>query len=270
MPEGLTRPNLFGPLLAALMRPAPAVLHALRWALSRAAGPSGHVTPQVAAAGGGRKWRPRIALHIRTMSGHRARNLTQRERSRRLANGVMCLRRELSRVAAADASRAASVGAGMPGVGIAAPASASSVVRRQGQVGMPIGVLVSSSPEGRDAVQQRLQRGGDDSGGSEGGEGGQGGTAKAAALLVFDWRLFLAEAPEHTVLALQRSEDEAASFCSGINQTEAHRCRRAAHLRDWGPDPHWVALVELLLASSASEAVVGAGYPFFKARTTLA
>jgi len=72
------------------------------------------------------------------------------------------------------------------------------------------------------------------------------------------------------VRALQRSEDEAASFCSGINQTEAHRCRRAAHLRDWGPDPHWVALVELLLASSASEAVVGAGYPFFKARTTLA
>ena len=72
------------------------------------------------------------------------------------------------------------------------------------------------------------------------------------------------------VRALQRSEDEAASFCSGINQTEAHRCRRAAHLRDWGPDPHWVALVELLLASSASEAVVGAGYPFFKVRATLA
>ena len=202
VPEGLTRPNLFGPLLSALMRPAPAVLHALRWALSRAAGPSGHVTPQVAAAGGGRKWRPRVALHIRTMSGHRARNLTQRERSRRLANGVMCLRRELSRVAAADASRAASVGVGMPGVGIAAPASASSEVRPQGGAGMPIGVLVSSSPEGRDAVQQRLQRGGDDNSGSEGGEGGQGGTAKAAALLVFDWRLFLAEAPEHTVLTV--------------------------------------------------------------------
>ena len=214
------------------MRPAPAVLHALRWALSRAAGPSGHVSPQVAAAGGGRKWRPRIALHIRTMSGHRARNLTQRERSRRLANGVMCLRRELSRVAAADASRAASAGAGMPGVGIATPASASSEGRQQGGAGMPIGVLVSSSPEGRDAVQQRLQRGGDGGDqGSEGGEGGEGGAAKAAALLVFDWRLFSAEAPEHTVLifsgvivstpdgwrhqntrcgALQRSEAEAA------------------------------------------------------------
>ena len=39
------------------------------------------------------------------------------------------------------------------------------------------------------------------------------------------------------VRALQRSEDEASSFCSAINQTEAHRCRRTAHLRDWGPDP---------------------------------
>ena len=254
MPEGLTRPNLFGPLLAALMRPAPAVLRALRWALSRAAGPSGHVSPQVAAAGGGRKWRPRIALHIRTMSGHRARNLTQRERSRRLANGVMCLRRELSRVAAADASRAASAGAGMPGVGIATPASASSEGRQQGGAGMPIGVLVSSSPEGRDAVQQRLQRGGDDGGGSEGGDGGDGGAAKAAALLVFDWRLFSAEAPERTVLivsgvvvgavivstpsgrrrrstccgGLQRSEAEAAAPCISHASPAAAPCIQAA------------------------------------------
>ena len=255
MPEGLTRPNLFGPLLAALMRPAPAVLHALRWALSRAAGPSGHVSPQVAAAGGGRKWRPRIALHIRTMSGHRARNLTQRERSRRLANGVMCLRRELSRVAAADASRVASAGAGMPGVGIATPASASSEGRQQGGAGMPIGVLVSSSPEGRDAVQQRLQRGGDGGDqGSEGGEGGEGGAAKAAALLVFDWRLFSAEAPERTVLivsgvvvgavivsthsgrrrrstccgGLQRSEAEAAAPCISHASPAAAPCIQAA------------------------------------------
>jgi len=44
-------------------------------------------------------------------------------------------------------------------------------------------------------------------GAGEGGEGGaakaEGGAARAAAraaaLLVFDWRLFAAEAPEHTV-----------------------------------------------------------------------
>lgn len=39
-------------------------------------------------------------------------------------------------------------------------------------------------------------------------------------------------------------------------------------MRDWGPEPHWVAVVELLLAASASVAVVGGGYPHFKVCNT--
>eukprot|EP00908_Phaeocystis_cordata_P003471 Transcript_13803.p1 GENE.Transcript_13803~~Transcript_13803.p1 ORF type:complete len:553 (+),score=177.09 Transcript_13803:62-1720(+) len=227
VPDGAARPNVFGPLLASLMRPTPAVLHALRWALARGrgGGATAHAAP----------WRPRIALHIRTMSGHRARNLTRAEQARRLANGAMCTQRELD--------------------GRRSPAAAAA----------PVGVLVSSSPEGRAAVQRLLARR-SAAAAVAGGDGGDG--AAPPTLLVFEWRRFVAEAPERTVRALQRSEDEAASFCASINQTEAHRCRRAAHLRDWGPDPHWVALVELLLAASASEVVVGAGYPFFKVCNT--
>ena len=54
------------------------------------------------------------------------------------------------------------------------------------------------------------------------------------------------------------------SFCKTVNASETHRCNRSSHIRDWGPEPHWVAVVELLLVASVSKIVVGAGYPYFK------
>ena len=56
----------------------------------------------------------------------------------------------------------------------------------------------------------------------------------------------------------------AMSFCKTVNASEIHRCDRSSHIRDWGPEPHWVAVVELLLVASVSKIVVGAGYPYFK------
>ena len=39
-------------------------------------------------------------------------------------------------------------------------------------------------------------------------------------------------------------------------------------MRDWGPEPHWVAVVELLVVASVGRVVIGAGYPYFKVCNT--
>ena len=78
----------------------------------------------------------------------------------------------------------------------------------------------------------------------------------------------MGEAPREVVDALAASESAAAAFCAGVNATESFRCNRSAHLRDWGPEPHWVAVVELLLVAAASHVVVGAGSPYFKVCNT--
>ena len=53
-----------------------------------------------------------------------------------------------------------------------------------------------------------------------------------------------------------------------MNVNDSFRCNRSAHLRDRGPDPHWAALVELLLASTATRSVLGVGFPYFKVCNT--
>jgi hypothetical protein len=121
--------------------------------------------------------------------------------------------------------------------------------RRAG--GRPVrAVIVSSSPQVRDDLQRRL--------------GGTGGVE----VITFEWRRFFRRAPAGVAQALAASEEEAAAFCRTVDQAQAFRCNRTAHMHDWGPEPHWVALVELLLTASARVAVVGAGYPFFKVCNT--
>ena len=58
------------------------------------------------------------------------------------------------------------------------------------------------------------------------------------------------------------------AYCGKMNASEAFRCDRSAHTRDWGP--HWVAVVELLLLAVVTDVVVGAGYPYFKVCNTFA
>ena len=78
----------------------------------------------------------------------------------------------------------------------------------------------------------------------------------------------MGEAPRDVVAALAASESAATAFCAAVNATESFRCNRSAHLRDWGPEPHWVAVVELLLVAAATHVVVGAGSPYFKVCNT--
>lgn len=74
------RPNIHGAFLAALMQPAPAVMHAVRWALSQQHG----ATP------------PPLALHVRAMSDFRARNLTARDQAEQMSNALLCVHRAAS------------------------------------------------------------------------------------------------------------------------------------------------------------------------------
>lgn len=205
--RGAARPNLYGVLLGALMRPVPAVLEAVRWTLR-------------GAARRGILRRPQIALHVRAMSDHRAKNLTSAEQQQQLSTGLRCY---ASAVAQAEApGRSLDSGAARRGGG-----------RRRLRV-----VLVSSSPELRESLAARMRA-----------APASGGRLE---VLTFDWRRFIAVAEPKVALALSSSEEAATNFCRTVNASEAHRCSRAAHLRDWGPDPHWAALVELLLASTAS------------------
>jgi hypothetical protein len=88
--------------------------------------------------------------------------------------------------------------------------------------------------------------------------------------LVFDWREYIGRAPRAIADSLAASEAAAAAFCGKVNASEAFRCNRSAHTRDWGPEPHWVAVVELLLLAVVTDVVVGAGYPYFKVCNTFA
>ena len=179
------------------------------------------------------------------MSDHRAKNLTAGEQADQMANALHCVL-EAAASAARQARRPHDAGRRL------APSRRS--LRRAAPVTV---VLVSSSPELRAQLHAQLQanrkrrgRGADAAGGLD--------------VVVFDWRRYLAQASPSAVRALSSSETAATAFCARVAASEAHRCDRAAHLRDWGPEPHWVAAVELLLLASATDAVIGAGFPYFK------
>lgn len=209
------RPNLFGALLAELLTPAAALLHAARWALSQQGG-----------SRSGRTVRPPdLALHVRALSDWRAGNLSQSEVEDAVANAAHCFTREAVHLSGRRAD------------------------------GRPVrAVIVSSSPQVRGDLERRL--------------GGTGSVAAGVEVITFEWQRYLRQAPLGVAKTLQASEEEAAAFCRTVDQAQAFRCNRTAHIHDWGPEPHWVALVELLLTASARVAVVGAGYPFFKVCNT--
>lgn len=75
------RPNVHGSLLATLVKPAPAVAHAVRWALAQQQLQQRQLQQQMQRKSGrrhSRQWAdaPQIALHVRAMSDYRAKNLT--------------------------------------------------------------------------------------------------------------------------------------------------------------------------------------------------
>lgn len=117
--------------------------------------------------------------------------------------------------------------------------------------------------------------------------GSSGGEANELRLLVFDWRRreqrelnlqppaillsrmppnpfpplralglcrvrYLAQAPDELRLELAKSEDDAKEFCAAVAVNGSHRCNRSAHLQDWGPEPHWVAVVRPGLSRTIS------------------
>ena len=251
------RPNVHGALLATLMRPVPAVRHAVKWALAQQQAQQRQLLHQHY----GVPWNslhpwtpPQIALHVRAMADHRARNLTASEQANQMHNALQCVRREAASAAAAGAE--------------GAPSSPPPTVLSA--------VVVSSSPELRAQLVRRIVNRA-----RRAREARKAGAASAAASsaaaaeppilpLVFDWREYAQRAPRPMVAALAASESAAATFCAGVNQSNSFRCNRTAHLRDWGPEPHWVAVVELLLVSTVSHVVVGAGYPYFKVCNTFA
>ena len=232
--RGGERSNVHGALLSALMRPVPAVLHAVRWTLTtqqpfqvRAARELSHtelrrrgVTP------------PAMALHVRAMSDYRAKNLTATEQAEQMSTALRCL---VAGGELASARRAAAPEAAM--------------ARTDAANGTAV-FVASSSPELRSQLVRRIAQ--------------QPGLEP----FVFEWRRYATKAPRSVVAALVASENAAAAFCAGVNASESFRCNRSAHLHDWGPEPHWVAVVELLLVASVSQVVVGAGYPYFKVCNT--
>jgi len=209
--DGAARPNLFGALLGAMLRPAAAVLDALRWALRSDS--SAAVRP------------PHLALHVRAMSGSRAGNLSTAHQRHQLSNVLQCFSAATGRLAA-------------------------------GSRGPVRAVLVSSSPHFRSQLLDAAR---------------DSAELRDMQAVVFDWRAFLAQASAATRRTLEESELQASAFCRAVSVSHTNytfRCNRSDHLTDWGPDPHWVAVVELLLASSARELVVGGGFPYFKVCNT--
>ena len=177
---------------------------------------------------------PAIALHARSMTDKtRAKNLTFYERKDQVETGLRCYAGAAARADAA-ARRDARRGAG-------------------GRTRLRI-VLVSSSPELRDELAQQIIADADD--------------GSRLEVVTFDWRKYLAAAPAAVAAPLRLSEEAADAFCGKVNVNDSFRCNRSAHLRDWGPDPHWAALVELLLASTATRSVLGVGFPYFKVCNT--
>ena len=233
-----SRPNVHGMLLAALMRPSPAVVDAVGWALRQSSGE----------AGGRAVGAPAIALHVRAMSDHRAKNTSASDQASQMLNGLNCVRRALQLTATIGSSS-----------GGALPRALSVVV-------------VSSSPELRTHLVRRIaarnRRSLAAAGASSASAARGSATLPRVLPFVFDWRAYLAQAARSTVASLSASESAAAAFCESVNASESFRCNRSAHLRDWGPEPHWVAVVELLLVAATTHAVVGAGSPYFKVCNT--
>ena len=243
------RPNVHGAILATLMRPVPAVLDAVSWAQQQ---------QQLGGGGGGARRRaaaataPALALHVRAMSDHRAKNTSANEQARQMLNALQCVRRatwDLLGARSADATRSPT-------------SAAASGLAPDGA--LPI-VVLSSSPELRAQLVRRMN-----ARNRRASAGNLPPSKREAPLhpLVFDWRSYLSQAPPGMAAALSTAEGAAAAFCAGVDANVTYRCNREAHLRDWGPEPHWVAVVELLLLASTTHIIIGAGSPYFKVCNT--
>ena len=246
------RPNVHGALLSTLMRPVPAVLHAVHWAMADLSALVGSSEHQLAV--------PSLSLHMRAMSDSRAKNSTSLEQATQMLNALMCIRR------AGWSTIAASEAYGGP-----------AILHRQGMrqsvrttLTLPV-LIVSSSPELRAQLVRRVYARGARRGAVASGNRAAAMADKTQLVpFVFDWRRYAAHAPQHILDALSTSETAAATFCSHVSRNDSFRCSRASHLRDWGPEPHWVAVVELLLLATTTRVIVGAGYPYFKVCNTFA
>ena len=270
----------------------PAVLHAVRWAFAQqqqqqrqyAHDAYGWRPP----VGGSRHYPwtpPQIALHVRAMSDFRAKNLTAEEQSGQIYNAMLCVRRA-AKVAAGPTASGAPLGVPPPPrpaflsalVVSSSPELRTQLVKRIASrtrrllptthaipVTAPTAAAASAKAEGV-ARGRRLRASPALLTRSRGGAG----TEPSVLPLVFDWRHYVSRAPRAVVEQLAASERAAASFCGTVNATDAHHCNRSAHLRDWGPEPHWVAVVELLLLAAVTDVVVGAGFPYFKVCNTFA
>ena len=272
--RGHERPNVHGALLATLMRPVPAVVHAVNWALQQQQQQQQQQRGVWQTGRGSGASPPAIALHVRAMSDYRARNTSAAEQAKQMLNGLHCVRTALAmavRSAAVDGRRGGDAGGSLDGVAAG--------------LGRPLSVVVvSSSPELRAHLVRRIASRSRRAAAAAAATTASTATATtstttAARLasdptlpslhpFVFDWRQYVSSAPRAIVAALASSEAAADAFCRGVNKSDAFRCNRSAHLKDWGPEPHWVAVVELLLVASVSHVVVGAGSPYFKVCNT--
>jgi len=191
------------------------------------------------------------------MSDNRAKNYTSLEQAAQMLNALMCLR-----LAGQSTISASGAYSGRP----------TNLHGQRSSIGAILPVLiVSSSPELRVQLVRRVRARGARRAAAASGSTASVITGQTQLVpFVFDWRRYAAHAPQRTIDALSTSELAAATFCSHVGRNESFRCSRASHVRDWGPEPHWVAVVELLLLASTTRMIVGAGYPYFKVCNTFA
>jgi len=268
------RPNAHGVLLATLMRPAPAVLHAGRWALGQQLRQQRHAYAvqgwaSHTAIGSQGPWRPpQLALHLRAMSDNlRATNLTANEQALQMYNAMMCVRVAAKATELADPSALPKFVSVL--VVSSSPELRNLLVRRINSRTRRV-LLRSGGPRTTAALSDAVASGHGRRQVNVASSTARGTTEPPLLPLVFDWRHYVSHAPSAIVSQLEESERAASSFCGTVNTFETHRCNRSAHLRDWGPDPHWVAVVELLLVATVTGTVIGAGYPHFKVCNTFA
>ena len=245
LPDGVDRPNIHGALLATLMVPAPAVLHAVRWILAQQPIVAGQ-SPSIRTRGRV-IMPPPLALHVRAMSDHRARNLSAAAQADQMLNALLCVQQALRLATAATSI---------------SPTSANDRA-------MPI-FVASSSPELRVQLLRRIATHAKLASAANGVTAAAIGRGALPVLapFVFDWQKYVLNAPRAVSGTLAASEGAADAFCSHVHKNERFRCNRSAHMRDWGPEPHWVAVVELLVVASVGRVVIGAGYPYFKVCNT--
>ena len=160
-----SRPNLHGVILASLMQPSPAVLHAVRWALSQQQQQQRQHAHESHGWTAGRlgksrylPWTPpQIGLHVRAMNDHRAKNLTGEMQAVQMQNALICIHRAAKAMAAKAMAAAVMTAAAAPPTGASHPSSYTSPARDRRdpisthEIGSPpafLSVLViSSSPE---------------------------------------------------------------------------------------------------------------------------